>query len=144
MLVLTRRVYDGLIAHARAGAPEETCGVLGGEYEDERSRADRALRAENAAADPRTTYELDPGEQLSLMRAVEDDGDDVVGFYHSHPAGPPCPSRTDERAATWEGYTYVIVALDGEYPYVGAWRWTGEAFEQEVVSVRTDRDGNTS
>jgi proteasome lid subunit RPN8/RPN11 len=140
MLALTREVYDGSIAHARECAPEECCGVLGGarggDGECERSHADRYRRVANVAEAPRTAYELDPDEQLAHMQAIEDAGREVVGFVHSHPAGPPAPSRTDERQATWAGYSYVIVALGGAEPFVGSWRWTGEGFEQEVIAVQ--------
>ncbi|WP_424016565.1 desampylase [Halorientalis pallida] len=150
MLELTRGVYDEIIAHARERDPEECCGVLGGAREGDwkepserasgraapASHADRYRRAANVAEAPRTAYELDPEEQLAHMQAIEDAGREVVGFVHSHPAGPPAPSRTDERQATWAGYSYVIVALGGAEPFVGSWRWTGEGFEQEVVAVQ--------
>jgi len=142
MLTLSRAVYDAVIDHARTGAPEEVCGVLGGDHGDGESEVDRALRATNVADSPRTAYELDPAEQLDLMRTVEDAGREVVGFYHSHPAGPPTPSETDREQATWVGYVYVIVSLDGEYPYVGAWRWTGAAFEREAVAVSGGGDAS--
>ncbi|RXK46350.1 desampylase [Halorientalis pallida] len=137
MLELSRSVYDELIAHARERAPEECCGVLGGRQGADRSRADRHRRASNIASDPETAYELDPEEQLAHMQAIEDAGQDVVGFVHSHPAGPPRPSRTDERQATWTGYSYVIVVLDGAEPFVGSWRWTGERFQQETVAIQS-------
>jgi proteasome lid subunit RPN8/RPN11 len=150
-LHLARPVREELVAHAREGAPEEVCGVLGGSHGEGSSRATLALRATNAADSPRTRYELDPAEQLELMRtveqdstssragsddAVEGDGDEVVGFYHSHPRGPPAPSDVDAREATWTGHSYVIVSLGGDEPLVRSWRWTGEAFEREAVEVR--------
>jgi len=135
MLRLDRAVYEGVVGHAREGAPEEVCGVLGGTHGTDESHAAVARRAENAAAAPRTRYEIDPAEQFALMAAIEDEGRDVVGFYHSHPAGPPRPSETDAAQATWEGYAYVIVDLAGAEPFVGAWRWTGERFERETVGV---------
>ena len=141
MLELTREVYDEVIAHARESAPEECCGVLGGEKggngESETSNADRYRRAENVASDPRRAHELDPEAQLAHMQAIEDSGREVVGFVHSHPAGPPAPSRTDERQATWTDYPYVIVTLGGAEPFVGSWRWTGAKFEQEAVAIQS-------
>jgi proteasome lid subunit RPN8/RPN11 len=136
MIEFEREAYDSIVEHAREGVPYEVCGVLGGEHGEDRSRVGTALRAENAAADPETRYYIDPEEQLALIDEVEADGDDVVGFYHSHPAGPTGPSETDADRATWPGHSYVIVALDGE-PFVGAWRWNGEAerFEVETVSL---------
>ncbi|MFD1587715.1 desampylase [Halorientalis brevis] len=136
MLVLSRGVYDDVVEHARTGSPEEVCGILGGEFGADESHAGASYRTDNAADAPRTEYAIDPEEQFAVMDDVEDAGRDVVGFYHSHPQGPPRPSQTDRARATWEGYTYVIVSLDGAHPYVGAWRWTGDAFSQEVVAVR--------
>lgn len=135
MLVLSDDVYDEMLAHATAGAPEEVCGVLGGTFDSERSVARTSHRADNVAEMPDTTYEIDPEEQLSIMTAIEDAGHDVVGFYHSHPAGPAGPSQTDVAQATWEGYSYVIASLDGESPSVGSWRWEGEEFEHEPTRI---------
>lgn len=158
-LELDVRMYEACVAHAREGAPAEVCGILAGSRgatapaeegtgtgetpERGRDRVTRVLRATNVADSPRTRYELDPAEQLDLMREVEDAGDEVVGFYHSHPGGPAEPSPTDERLATWEGYLYLVVSLAGDEPAVGAWRWTGEAFVPTPVE-RTDADGSSS
>ncbi|MFC7156157.1 desampylase [Halomarina halobia] len=133
MLVLPRAAFDALLAHARDGVPEEVCGVLGGVEDGERARVTGHRRVTNVAATPETRYELDPAEQLAAMRAIEEGGEAVVGFYHSHPRGPPRPSATDRAEATWTGARYVIV-VPGE-AFVGCWRWTGEDFERESVTV---------
>jgi 3-phosphoshikimate 1-carboxyvinyltransferase len=65
---------------------------------------------------------------------------DVVGFYHSHPRGPPRPSETDARLAAWPGHSYVIVSLAGDEATLGSWRWTGEAFDAEPVEIRTPEE----
>lgn len=136
MLTLTQEVYDAVVDHALGGAPEEACGVLGGEFGDETRQASVVQQAENAAAEPQTTYRVDPEEQFELMENIESAGLDVVGFYHSHPAGPARPSPTDRARANWPGYSYLIVLLTGTHPFVGSWRWTGEEFEPEVVALR--------
>jgi proteasome lid subunit RPN8/RPN11 len=142
-LVFAADAYERLIDHARDGAPAEVCGVLGGttgedEGEDDAGerRVDAALPVENVADRPRTRYELDPAEQLERIEAIEAEGGDVAGFYHSHPTGPAKPSATDSAQATWPGASYVIVDLRDER--VGAWRWTGEAFAAETVRVARD------
>lgn len=134
MLRVTRAVQDALVDHARAGAPEEVCGILAGERGDP-ATATSAHPVENVAETPETRYRIDPEEQLRVMEDVEAAGDEMVGFYHSHPAGPRGPSVTDEARATWPDRSYVIVSLDGESPFVGAWRWTGEGFAAERVRV---------
>lgn len=139
MIALPRGIYDGLIQHATEGAPAEVCGVLGGDYGQYDTSVESAHRAENAAERPRTEYYIDPVEQLDLVEAIEDRGEDVAGFYHSHPAGPPDPSETDAARAAWPGLSYLVVVLDGDYPYVGSWRWNDEdeTFEQEVLQLQS-------
>ncbi|MFC7046822.1 desampylase [Halobacteriaceae archaeon GCM10025711] len=135
MVVFARRAYEEVIAHAAEEVPREACGILAGTRDGEEDvRA--VYRARNAADAPTVTYEIAPAEQLRLMEAIEDTGREVVGFYHSHPAGPARPSDTDRRLATWEGYPYVVVSLTGRLPGFDAWRWTGEEFEREPVRIR--------
>lgn len=133
MLRLAADVRDDIASHALSGAPAEICGVLAGTHGDE-SVARASARATNAAAEPQHRYELDPTEQLELMRELEDEGDEVVGFYHSHPRGPPAPSDVDADEATWVGYSYLILSLHGD-PVLTSWRWTGDGFEEEAVEV---------
>lgn len=128
---LSREAYEAIVAHAREGAPEEVCGVLGGEG----TRVTTVRRAANAAETPETRYELDPAEQLALLRDIEDSGEEVVGFYHSHPRGPRGPSETDARLATWPDHVYCICALDGPEPWLGAWLWDGKRFVEEPVEL---------
>lgn len=133
MLRLPREAYDAIVDRAREGAPEEVCGVLVGDHGDE-SAVRRAIPTDNAADAPRTRYEIDPEELYAVIEDAEDDGDAVVGFYHSHPEGPARPSGTDLAQATWTGYSYLIVDLAGE-PFVGSWRYTGESFSREVLRL---------
>lgn len=136
MLSLSRSGYDEILSHADAGGDEEVCGVLAGERcEDGTARVDAVHRAENVADQPRTRYRIDPEAQLAIIERIEAAGRTVVGFYHSHPRGPPVPSETDAERAAWPGYSYAI-CVPGDRPYLGSWRWTGERFEREAVALR--------
>jgi len=153
-LAIPDRVRDEILAHARKGAPEEVCGVLAGSRDGDDATVAARHPAENAAADPRTRYEIEPREQLELLEAIDDAGREVVGFYHSHPRGPPEPSATDAAEATWPGRSYVI-AVPGERGRehgvadgnrLRSWRWTGEQFDAEPVRITggADRDDAAS
>ncbi|MGQ3411360.1 desampylase [Natrinema sp. LN54] len=135
MIALPTAIREAILERARGGRPAEICGVLGGEYEPEgRSRVRSQYPAENVAETPRTRYEIDPEEQLAIFDRLEDRGEEIVGFYHSHPRGPPRPSATDAAQATWPDRSYLIVSL--EPLGVGSWRWrTGdqERFEREEL-----------
>lgn len=134
MLVLPERVRSELLTLAGRGGDEEICGVLSGEFGEERSRVVAAHPTANVADSPRSHYRIDPEELLATIESIEDAGNEVVGFYHSHPTGPDTPSTTDTERATWTGYSYVICSLAGE-PSLGSWRWTGEGFAREHIQV---------
>lgn len=124
-LVIPESVRRAICDRAREGDPEEICGILGGVFDPKRSRVRSQYPATNVAETPRTRYRIDPEEQLECFERLEARGEEIVGFYHSHPRGPPRPSETDIDAATWADRSYLIVSLD---PFaVGSWRWRADA-----------------
>ncbi|WP_152042017.1 desampylase [Salinigranum salinum] len=132
-LLVAPAVHDRLLDRAREGAPNEVCGVLGGvDPVDGPTRVTTAPAVPNVAATPETRYELAPAEMIEAIERVEA-STTHLGFYHSHPRGPPGPSATDEAQATWSGSVYAIVSLPDAG--VRAWRWTGETFERLSVGV---------
>ncbi len=132
-LVLPRSIRDAILERAREGQPQEVCGIFGGEYGPDRSRVRSQYPAENVAETPRTRYRIDPEEQLAVFERLESRGEEIVGFYHSHPQGPSHPSETDVAAATWPDRSYVIVSLDPLE--IGSWRW-------RAASDADDRGGD--
>jgi proteasome lid subunit RPN8/RPN11 len=127
-LVFESALAERLLDHARVGAPAEVCGVLGGAD----GRVTHAEPVPNVASTPEARYELDPAATVDAIERVEDAGDHL-GFYHSHPRGPPRPSATDESDATWTGFVYCIVSLPESR--IDAWRWTGERFDPLRIEV---------
>ncbi|MDY6764496.1 MAG: M67 family metallopeptidase, partial [Halobacteria archaeon] len=99
-------------------------------------RVKKSYPVENASETPRTNYLMESEDQLEKIEKIEDEGLEIVGFYHSHPKGPNNPSQTDAERATWPDHSYVIVSLrDDNNPFVGSWVWTGEEFKEEEVKV---------
>jgi len=126
VIVLPSSVRDTIVDRAREGSPEEICGVFGGEYDaDGPSQVRSQYPAENVADRPRTRYRIDPEEQFAIFERLDARGEEIVGFYHSHPDGPPRPSKTDTELATWPDRSYVILSLA---PFaIGSWRWRQDA-----------------
>jgi proteasome lid subunit RPN8/RPN11 len=114
---MRRAVIDAMIAHARAEAPVECCGLLiGREGLVEESRPARNLRNSPVA------YLVDPQEHFEAIRSARLAGRVVVGAYHSHPRSPAVPSATDVAEAYDPGLLYVIVSLQPGSPDVRAYR----------------------
>jgi [CysO sulfur-carrier protein]-S-L-cysteine hydrolase len=128
---IARELLDDVIAHARADAPNECCGMIA-------SRDGEAVavhRAHNAAASP-LRYEIEGMEQYQLQTAIEDAGLELGAIYHSHTRSAPEPSQTDINLAFYPDALYVIVGLNGDEPDVRAWRIVdGQVSEAQLELV---------
>ena len=109
---------DEIVAHARAEAPKEACGLIAGRGTD----ATRLIRCANAHPAPVTRYAIDPREQLRAFRDMEAKGEDLVAIYHSHPITQPYPSPTDRAEAHYPDAFYVLVSLRDATPEIRAFR----------------------
>ena len=118
MLYLTETVYNQIIAHAREGKPQEVCGILSGRG----NRALDLLRGHNIAPNPIKDYVLDPRTLLRQFD-LEEQGDEMVAIYHSHPVSTAYPSASDAWSAYYPEAAYIICSLeDDESPAVRAFR----------------------
>jgi proteasome lid subunit RPN8/RPN11 len=136
-LVFPEALQHELLDHARAGNPEEVCGVLAGR-EDQVQRVFRVNNTADAVTSDRDVfrdrstgapargrkavhYYMDPKDQLRVYNEIDALGLEVVGYYHSHTHTEARPSPTDVRLANDLSAYYVLVSLT-EQPAVRAWR----------------------
>ncbi len=113
---IARQLYDEIVAHARADAPNECCGMIASRDGD----AVRVYRAANTAASP-LRYEIDGAEQYQIQMAIDDADLELGAIYHSHTRSAPYPSQTDINLAFYPEALYVIVGLAGDEPEVKAY-----------------------
>ena len=104
--MLAGGMREEIVAHARAGFPEEVCGIISGRD----GVAVELFRGRNVSPQPRTTYEMDV-ETLMRQIAFDDAGLMLAAIYHSHPAGPATPSPTDIARAFYPDSVYIICGL---------------------------------
>lgn len=135
MLVLPHEVRGEIESWIRTGYPEETCGLLVGRFHNGRTETARAIQAKNLNRQrARDRYELDPADFLAADLGAREAGLEIVGVWHSHPDHPAEPSETD-RAAAWEGWSYVIVEVTRTgVAAVRSWRLQGERFHEEPIT----------
>jgi proteasome lid subunit RPN8/RPN11 len=135
-------MVQALIDHARAGAPNEACGLIVGD----RAAADggSALRFEatrNAAASP-YVYEIHP-DDLYRLTVATDDADEVFwGIVHSHTHTPAVPSATDLGQAFYPDALYILVSLaesetdrTAGTPSVRGWRIVDRVMHEVTLDV---------
>ena len=111
-LVLPQAMRDQIVAHARAEAPQECCGLIAGHGD----RATRVIPCTNASPTPEVRYAL---KELRAVIDIEDAGEELVAIYHSHPRSPAYPSPTDRVEAHWPEACYVLVSLRYDRPVLG-------------------------
>ena len=111
MLTLSQSAYVSLRHHGEETYPHECCGVLLGSFDDNGSKTvARIARCGNTRQDsPHNRYNID---LIRIQREGRERGEDIVGFYHSHPDHPAQWSPTDLAEAHWFGCSYVITSVD--------------------------------
>jgi proteasome lid subunit RPN8/RPN11 len=113
MLKIGRSHYDSIRQHGEEIYPHECCGVLLGQFEGDTRLVTSIARCGNTRTDsPQNRYHIDPKELVHIQREGRERGEDIVGFYHSHPDHPAQWSSTDLAEAHWFGCSYVITSVE--------------------------------
>ena len=101
-----------MIEHSKSEDPIECCGILAGTNGD----ISKLYKIRNASPSP-YRYVMDPQEMLTSIQDADENGIDLVAFYHSHTHSPAYPSETDTRMAVesgWVDFCYVLVSLEDD------------------------------
>ena len=142
MLKIQRKEYEALRQHGEETYPHECCGVLLGHIDDEDNRVVTSLaRAGNTRSDsPQNRYNIDPKELVRIQREGRERGEDIIGFYHSHPDHPAQWSQTDLAEAHWFGCSYVITSVEkGKAVLTNSWELMGaDEDDKKLVDERIE------
>ena len=96
-LILSKDHWQQMLEHIHRHAPLEACGLLAGKD----NRVERVILIRNQAQSP-VRFVMDPYEQLQAFEWIDSSGLDLLGIFHSHPAGPETASQTDIEEAAYE------------------------------------------
>lgn len=142
---LPATIVQALIDHARAGYPDEACGLIVGDgAAAEGGHPLRFEPARNAAASP-YRYEIHPDDLYRLTVATDDADEAFWGIVHSHTHTPAVPSPTDIGLAFYPDALYVLVSLSADEadrasgmpatPSVRAWRIVDGVVHEVAIDV---------
>lgn len=132
-VLLPTAAQTHIIDHAREGKPEEICGILRGKG----LTAYEALRGENIATERIENYEVDP-QTLLRQFDFEDNDEEMMGIYHSHPVSVAYPSATDAWNAHYPESIYFICSLEfDDAPVIRAFRMTPHFLDLDYATLRT-------
>ncbi len=131
-LTLDQTQMDEMIRHVDANLPLEACGLLAGKN----NQVEKVLFVRNQAQSP-VRYVMDPYEQLQAFEWIESHALQLVGIFHSHPAGPETASATDIAEAAYEVVHIIWSRLHGQWKARGFWLENGQVLE--VALLLTDK-----
>jgi proteasome lid subunit RPN8/RPN11 len=133
-LRLTDGVETAIRAHGREAYPHECCGALIGRD----GVVTATVPLPNVTDEgPRRRFRVSDRDYLAVQRAADAAGDDLLGFYHSHPDHPAEPSQYDLDHA-FPSFSYVIVAVTGDTTGdLRSWLLKDDrsAFDEQTVAV---------
>lgn len=119
-----------MLAHLEGQLPLEACGLLAGKND----RVEKVLPVRNREQSP-VRFVMDPYEQLKALDWIDSNGLELLGIFHSHPAGPETASVTDIEEAAYE-VVHVICSRSGEgWNLRGFWIENGQAVEIPLLSM---------
>ena len=136
MLKIGRKEYEALRQHGEETYPHECCGMLLGQMGDDGVRTVTSVaRAGNTRTDsPHNRYNIDPKELIRIQREGRERGEDIIGFYHSHPDHPAQWSQTDLAEAHYLASSYVITSVEkGKAALTNSFELTGSSEDDKQL-----------
>ena len=131
MLSLTSFQRDALVATCVRALPNEGCGLLLGNVDGVVSEV---VPSPNVA-DSAKVYEIDSRVLLATYRRADDEGQVVLGAFHSHTHSEAFPSPTDVIQAPDPTWHYVLVSLRDVPSVVRSFRIVDGSVEEEEIRV---------
>lgn len=94
--------------------PCEGCGIMIGSVEGTVATLVSIAPAANQNSERgHDRFEIDPLFYIQTEKALKP-GEQIIGFYHSHPDCPAVASETDRQfGLNWPGFVWVIYRIDG-------------------------------
>ena len=105
-VAITHQVKEAMEAHALDARPAECCGLLAGDGHTITS----VYRLRNESDRPETRYFASPEDLLAAIRRIRQEGQTMMGIYHSHPKSPAYPSKSDVELAFYSDSIYFILS----------------------------------
>jgi [CysO sulfur-carrier protein]-S-L-cysteine hydrolase len=115
-LIIRNSLLQEMVDHATHHAPLEACGLLAGKG----NRVEKVIGVANQAQSP-VRFVMDPSEQLKAFDWIESNRLDLLGIFHSHPAGPEAVSATDIAEAAYEVVHIVLSRNRDTWKARGFW-----------------------
>lgn len=132
-IILSKIIYDDILAYCESKLPEEALGLLAGKKSGPFAHVDSFIPIRNVSNKPRTCFAADPAEWIKAWFFLESSGQIPIGLLHSHPSAPPLPSAADLAAQWYSIPSHWIVSLSmPKTPIVEAFRFRADGSYEPI------------
>lgn len=107
-LELPRPLVNRILSIAQQNPEEEICGLIS----TINGIASNFYPVKNAAENRAERFEMDPSEQIAVMKKIRERGEQLLAIVHSHPHAPAIPSELDLKNNEYPELYYLIVSLN--------------------------------
>jgi proteasome lid subunit RPN8/RPN11 len=122
--------WQEMLQHVDSHVPFEACGLLAGID----SQVQKVIEVRNQLQSP-ARFEMDPYEQLQAFDWIESSGLDLLGIFHSHPAGPETASATDIAEAAYAVVHVIWSRMEQRWQARGFWIEQGKISEVDLQII---------
>lgn len=106
-LNIGRQIVNFIRQDCEMRRPEEACGLLVGKYLDSVVEVSDVMPVRNQSMSE-VRFSIDPIVMFKAFKKAEENGETIVGVYHSHPHTAE-PSPLDTAYMTDTSYVWIIV-----------------------------------
>jgi proteasome lid subunit RPN8/RPN11 len=133
-LILPLGIIQTILEDVESGIPEEVCGLLSGKG----SKVQRQFSITNTFHSPDKFF-MDGQQMLAAFNWMEQQNQELLAIYHSHPNGPATPSETDLAEDYYPMVVKIIVSKEICDWQVKGYIINGAAY-QEVPIINGEND----
>jgi len=122
-LLIPTQLIETMRAHVQRCLPEEACGILGGNGD----LVKYVIPVTNELHSP-VRFTMAAEEQFKAFMWLEVNALDMLGYYHSHPAGPAHLSETDLLQFAYPGVVLILLSHENSI-----WRINGFIIKENTI-----------
>ena len=135
---LKYNLYDEMVKYAKEHLPEEACGLIAGE-ENEEGRIIKKIYYLTNTDHADDHFTMDPKEQLDAVEDMRANGLKPLGNWHSHPESPSRPSEEDIRLSYDPKASYMILSLMAENPVLNSFHVENGEVTKEDLRIYSEK-----
>ncbi|GFN30246.1 M67 family metallopeptidase [Paenibacillus xylaniclasticus] len=128
LLCMSNNIYKSIAAHCQATLPNEACGLLSASFSaimNSHTVVERFIPIPNIHPEPLHAFAFEPSAWTAALYELDRASQQIIGFYHSHPATAPVPSKSDMIGLPASSSTFMLIlSFASPIPEARAYRFT--------------------